>query len=416
MLVYTARVLIPIASSPLWDGAVAVEDGRIVNLGPAAEVIEAAGQGAEVRALGEAALMPGLVNAHTHVELSWMASGRPPGGSYTDWLRGLLELREREDEETARAAAEAALGAMAARGTVAVGDLSNRTWAAGVLARSGLHGIAFHELLSSHIAHAEQRIEEAAERLDRIEAEADVAAASDRLRVILTPHAPHTVSAPLLRALAGRAEASNELLSIHVSESVEECELLAGDGGALDEFLREHRFRDPAWEPPKQTPVEYLDRLGVLSARTLAVHCVHLEHHDHSKLQARGATVVTCPRSNRYLGVGSAPVPALLREGVPIALGTDSLASNPDLDLFAEIAALREEHPGLAPAAILRIATLNGATALGLADRLGSIEPGKLAELVVVRIDDEEEHPLEALCSNPSEVHRLSDAPWSAGP
>jgi cytosine/adenosine deaminase-related metal-dependent hydrolase len=150
----------------------------------------------------------------------------------------------------------------------------------------------------------------------------------------------------------------------------------------------------------------------LLTARTLAVHCVHLNHQDHSRLQVSRATVVTCPRSNRYLGVGRTPVTKLLAEGVPVALGTDSLASAPDLDLFAEMAALREEHPSLACATVVRMATWNGAQALGLAERLGTIDEGKLAELAVVALPEGCDRPLEWICSLPSRVDRLEDAPW----
>jgi len=125
-----------------------------------------------------------------------------------------------------------------------------------------------------------------------------------------------------------------------------------------------------------------------------------------------GVTVVTCPRSNRRLGVGRAPVPKLLASGIPIALGTDSLASSPDVDVFTELAALREEHPGLAPAAALRIATLNGALALGLSRDLGTIEPGKLAQLAVVGLQDPADDPLEAATWSSEVVAPLEDAAW----
>jgi len=411
MIVYTARFVFPISGPPIPDGAVAVEDGRIAGCGPRESVVTSAGD-SEVRDLGNAAVLPGLVNAHTHVELSWMADDPPPGGEWVDWVRGFLDRRAKEDRERAVAEAERAVASMTARGTVAIGDVGNEGFAASVLAASDLHAVCFLEIYGFRREDAEQQIEEASKRLDEIGADEGVARAGDRVRVVITPHAPHTTSSPLLRALAGRAVASDEPLSVHLAESAAESALLRDGSGPLVALLREREMWDESWEPPGHTPVEYVERLGLLTPRTLAVHCVRMEGQDVSKLQARGATVVTCPRSNRRLGVGSAPVPRLLGAGVPVALGTDSLASAPDLDLFAEMAALREEHPTLAPAAVLRMATLNGATALGLNDRLGSIEPGKLARLAVIRLEGDDDAPLETACSNPDEVHPLESAPW----
>jgi cytosine/adenosine deaminase-related metal-dependent hydrolase len=195
-----------------------------------------------------------------------------------------------------------------------------------------------------------------------------------------------------------------------VAESSDEVSLLGDGSGRLADLFRERGFAGDDWKPPGRSPVEHLKRLGALSANTLAVHCVHVDQRDRSSLQSSRATVVTCPRSNAALGVGTAPIPELMREGIPVAVGTDSLASAPDLDMFAELCALRQQHPDLSPAAALRMATLNGARALGFGDRLGSIEPGKLAELIVVPCPAGTEDPWEVLCANPERVHRLDAA------
>lgn len=408
MLVFSASHLLPIASPLVRGGGVAVDGGRIVAVGRRKDVLKAAGASPEVRELGDAVLMPGLINAHTHLELSWMAEDRPPAPTYVDWVRNLVARRAAGAPQTARAAAEQALAASVAAGTVALADVANDAWAPGVLARSGLPGVAFLEVYGFRTADAEPILAAAAERLDAVESDPDVAEARARLHVELTPHAPHTCSHPLLRALAGRAAAAHARLSIHVAESPAECELLATGRGPMAELLRERGAWDDSFKAPGQSPVEYLDRLGMLHARTLAVHCVHLDHQDVSKLQARGVTVVTCPRSNQMLGVGKAPVQRLLTSGVPVALGTDSLASNTDLSVFVELAALRDEHPELPPAAALRIATLNGATALGLAKDLGSLEPGKLAKLVAVPLDDPTDDALEVVTSNPPGIVTLA--------
>jgi cytosine/adenosine deaminase-related metal-dependent hydrolase len=273
----------------------------------------------------------------------------------------------------------------------------------------------FHELFGLRGEEAEALLADAAAKLDTLGSDPDLQAASGRVRVALTPHSPHTTSTPLLRALAGRSAACGDPLTIHVAESEAEVALLRDGSGPLADFFRQRGLADDQWQPPRSTPVGYLHRMGVLSPRTLAVHCVHLDRQDRSLLQAGRVTVVTCPSSNRYHDVGTAPIPKLLGEGVPVALGTGSLASAPDVDLFAEMAALVAEHPGLAPAAVLRMATLNGARALGLLEDLGSIEAGKLAALNVVPLADPADKPFEVVCANPPEVFPLAEAPWEPG-
>jgi aminodeoxyfutalosine deaminase len=411
MIVYAAKHLLPVASTPIQNGAVSVHDGKIVAVGRRKDVVKAH-PGAEVRDLGEAVIIPGLVNAHTHVELSFMNGEPPAGGTYMTWLRDLVARRSAVDSASAAEAAAHTIDAMALRGTVAVGDVANGTWAAPLLARSGLFGLAFHELFGFRAADAETILGAAALRLEAIDADADVRAARGRLDNVLTPHAAHTTSHPLLKALGGRAVASGEVLSIHVAESEEETQFLRDGTGPFKDFLIEREAWEAGWKAPGMTPVAYLDRLGVLTPRTLAVHCIHIDHQDLSRLQARGVTVVTCPRSNQRLGVGKAPVTKLLASGIPVALGTDSLASAPDADVFTEVAHLRQEHPGLSPAAALRIATLNGARALGLASQLGSIEAGKWASLTVVGLNDPNDDPLEAVTWSSETVAPLLQAAW----
>jgi cytosine/adenosine deaminase-related metal-dependent hydrolase len=410
VLVYTARHVLPISSPPLQDGALAVDGGRIAAVGRRKDVLDAAaGEAVEVRDLGDAVVLPGLVNAHTHLELSWMGGESLAEGDYLAWVRGFVEHRDREVDGVAREAAEAAIETVIARGTVAVGDVANRDWMPGLLARTPLWAVVFHELFGFRAVDAEPLVNEAARRLDAMDA--DAAESEGRVRVALTPHAPHTTSAALLKALAGRSAATGAPLSVHLAESETEASFLRGGAEEFREFLTERGLWDENWTPPGQSPVEYLDRLHVLTPRTLAVHCVHLGQRDVSRLQARGVTVVTCPRSNERLGVGSTPVPKLLGEGIPVALGTDSLASAADLDLFAEMATLLRQHPGIAPRAALRMATVNGASALGVDDHLGTVAPGKIPAVIVVPLGPGDD-PLETLVSEPKTVFRLEAAPW----
>lgn len=410
MIVHIARHVLPIASPPLVDAGVAVEDGIVVAVGRRKDVLKAAGNDAEVREHPDSIVFPALVNAHAHVELSWAASEAPPEGGYMGWLRSFLDRRAAVDPASARTAAQEAVAAMAGNGTAALGDVSNETWVVPILAASALRTVVFHEVYGFRSDDAVLRDEAAGAALLRLAEDPSVVAAGDRIRLVATPHAAHTSSAALLKALGHRVAEAGAPLSIHAAESEEELEFLRSGTGPLADLLRERGHWDDGWRVPGLSPVAYLDRLGLLGPKTLVVHAVHLDHHDLSLLQARGACVVTCPRSNRRLEVGRAPVPKLLSAGVPVALGTDSLATGEDLDLFAEMAALREEHPGLAPAAVLRMATLNGACALGFEQTVGSIAPGQPAHLLVAPLWEPKDDPFETVTWGPESFEPLETA------
>jgi len=386
-------------------GAVNVRDGVLAAVGPPRDVLRDSGD-TELRDLGDAIVLPGLVNAHTHLELSYMGADRPTGGSYVNWLEGLLERRAVEDPVAARLAAERARDALIARGTVAVGDICNDTWIADIWSDRPVGGMLFHELVRLDEEGSAERFETAREHLA-------ARPAPDGWRWRAVPHAPHTTSLTLMRALAEQARRERAPLSVHLAESAGETQLLAGDGGPLLEFFERRGFLGAAFAAPRCSPFERLEAAGIPGPGALLIHCVHLSGGEIERLGQSGATIVTCPRSNAYLGVGLAPVPALLDAGARLALGTDSLASAPDLDLFAEMSALRDAHPGLDPAVIVRAATQGGASALGLANSFGTIEPGKSSRLTVVPFGAGGD-PFEYLCSCPETVFPLTDAPCEA--
>src|SRR5262245_24000190 len=188
MIVYAAKHLLPVAGTPIQNGAVSVEEGRIVAVGRRKDVVKSHA-GAEVRDLGDAVIVPGFVNAHTHVELSFMNGDPPAGGAFLTWIRDFVARRAAADPIAAAQAASAAVDGMISRGTVAIGDIANGTWAAPLLARSPLRGLAFHELFGFRSSEAESILDAAAGRLEQIDADPDVVRARGRLTSVLTPHA-----------------------------------------------------------------------------------------------------------------------------------------------------------------------------------------------------------------------------------
>jgi aminodeoxyfutalosine deaminase len=363
-----AEWVVPGAGPPIRDGLVAVEQDRIAWVGGRADAGRPAGP---VRDLGRGVLLPGLVNAHCHLELSHLAAVREQAHQgFVAWVEALVERRSGADPALARAFTEAAIEELKTTGTVAVGDVSNALGHLGLLDASGLAAVVFYELLAWDPARAEVVLEDARRRV------ADIARQGVRTPVRLAAHGPYSVSPSLLRALAREGGPA----AIHLAESGAEERFLNGGDREWSAFLGRRGLGHVSFVPPQTTPVRYLESLGALHPGLVAAHCVRVDADERALLARRGVFVAVCPRSNRRLGVGIPQVPEMLAAGVEVCLGTDSLASADSLDLLQDAAALHREFPALEPAAIVRMATATGARALGL-DDLGEIATGKRAAL-----------------------------------
>jgi cytosine/adenosine deaminase-related metal-dependent hydrolase len=380
---YAARVLLPIHRPPIDGGWITVADGRI----------EAVGAGLPPGAaedLGDVALLPGLVNAHTHLELSWLAGRIPPAGSMIEWIRTLLRLRAAGpaggEAEIVEAIGRAAVE-LYTTGTVLVGDVANTTASIGVLRTLGMPAVVFHELLGFNVlpSQAQVRVREAWERVGHAIAGSAVADhAGGVVESVVSAHAPYSTSASLFREIAGRG--AGQPLAVHLAESADEVEFLHSGTGVFRTLLADLGVWDPAWQPPAAGPVEFLHRVGYLRPGLLAVHAVHLTDDELVRLGEAGAFVVTCPRSNEWVGGGIPRIAHFYAARVPVAIGTDSLASTGSLNMFDELAAVRRLAPDVTAATILDSGTRVGALALGRGREYGTLEAGKRAALVAVSL------------------------------
>ena len=287
-----------------------------------------------------------------------------------------------------------------AAGTSLVGDVTNTLAAYDLLADSELGGAVFREVIGFTAEDPEGIIAGA-------QAELDALRPLPSLRPSIVPHAPYSVAPGLLRAIARAA--GDRPMSVHIAESPEEIQFLHDGTGAWRELLEQLGAWTDRWQPPACGPVEYLDRLGLVTGRLLAVHGTQLTDAELARLASAGATVVTCPRSNRWTGAGTPPVEQFYASGVRVAIGTDSLASVEDLNLFGELAAVRRLAPSVPAARLLESATAVGAAALGFGAEFGTIEPGKRAALIAVRlpagVEDVEEYLLSGI--EPDEISWL---------
>ncbi|MDM7323773.1 MAG: amidohydrolase family protein [Thermus sp.] len=344
---WTADVVYTGFGTPMRKGAIAVQGSAVVGQG-SLEELKARFPNAEVVHKGRA-LLPPPVNAHTHLDLSLHPLYRGP---FSGFIPHVLAHREKRGLEAARRGLEE----LVRLGVGAFADIVFQDEVMDFLLReSPLPGVAFYEVFAPDPEDAEevfQRVRDKVEAWQRKEG---------RVRVGLSPHAPYSVSPPLLQQLSLYAQARGLPLMIHAAESQEEVAFLRRGEGPLAEVYR--RFSRTPWKPPGLTPIRYLQALGVLGPNTLLVHGVHVDEEEVRMVAEAGAKVVLCPRSNQNLEVGEAPLALYARQGVELALGTDSRASSPDLDVRGEAQFLWDR---LDPRLVVRALTRGGYRALGL--------------------------------------------------
>ena len=288
MIRYRARWLVPICEPPIRDGWVAVDRGRIVAFGRPAP-----GDTQGEQDLGHVAILPGLVNAHTHLELSYLRDQIDPASDFVTWIRGVVAARQQRPDPKADEimdAVDAAIAESTACGTAIVGDISNTLVTFDPLVRSSLAGVVFYEMIRFAAAGAERVVAGAMRNLDGL-------VPTDVVRVGLAAHAPYSVAPLLFRAI--RAAARRDPLapcSVHLSESAEEVEFIKTGTGPWRTFLEEVRAWDPAWVAPGVSPVRFLEDCGFLDARVLAVHGVQMSSDDLKRLTNKRSPSTTTSR------------------------------------------------------------------------------------------------------------------------
>ncbi len=355
-----------------WSGPGDLRAGQwlVVEQGRVRELTDRPPAEARRIDLGDGLLLPGLVNAHTHLELSFLHGLAPePARDFVGWLEGLVRVRPGHDHLDATEATRRAVRQAREAGTVLAGDITNTFRAQEPAWEEGLHTVSFGEAIGP------KRAQPPEPSLAWREGVLQVSA--------VAAHAPYSVPDWRLQAL--KRQAGRLPFCIHLAESQAEVEFVAGQGEQgqrLRQFLldRGMNLDDLVFHGPR--PLAHLLALGVVDSRSLLVHGVQLTPGELGQVAAAGASLCVCPRSNLGLTGAIAPLEAALAAGVNLCLGTDSLTSAPDLSLWPEMATLRRLFPDLPPESVLTMATLGGAQALGLAAHFGSLWPGRLAQAV----------------------------------
>jgi aminodeoxyfutalosine deaminase len=378
--VHLAKYVLAEAGMLLRNAAVHVSDpGRISRLEPS----QSPPPNLETKVIdwGSAMILPGLVNAHSHLELTRMNMGANSPGSFTGWLSRLMTERQSWTKadffDSARNGARLSLAA----GVTLVGDISASGMSSQALKLEKLRKVVFEEAASFLPERADQVMGALEVRLAQTEVD-------DSLTISVSPHAPYSVSPELFRAIAELAHRRGMRPATHVAETSEEIEFLKFGRGEFVDFLSRLGVLPEGWIPPGMPPVAYLEKLGLLSRPALLIHCNHLDEDSMARILNRSCSVVYCPRSHAFFGFENHPVRRLLDMGINVALGTDSLASSDSLSILDEMRFLYRIRKDLKCDEIMQMATLNGAVALDFGGVLGRLRRGYWADMTVLQLPE----------------------------
>jgi len=395
-MLLAARYVLPIAAPHIVDGAVLVNGDRIVEIGELAK-LRAEHPDEEVRDFGLAVLMPGFVDVHTHLEYSVMR-GLVDDLPYSQWKLQLLDREEHLDpedwEESARLGAAEALQS----GITTIADITETGASARAAAGAGLRAVIYREVSTMDKREVSGVMARAGEDIAAWREYGD----PSRLTIGIAPHATYSCHPEVYRQVAEKAIAEDLPVAMHVAGSKDEYDFVKyGSSRLAVDYRNTYSGSDLGWLPTGVSPVRYIDQWGLFDApQVLAVHCTQVDDADIEILAAHDVAVAYCPRCNAKLGMGVAPLGSLLERGVRVGIGTDSPASNNTLDMFDEMRIgllIQRSVAGYAPHLVARqfvkMGTLDAARALGLDDQVGSLEPGKQADIIAVDISHSHQIP-----------------------
>jgi len=358
--IYTARWIFPVDAPPIERGTITIANGKIIAASPSDK------RKPDVD-LGNVAILPGFVNAHTHLDLTGACGACPPSHDFTNWLRQVIAFRRTRTMKQVQADIAMGIAECLRFGATMVGDISNGGASWNAIGHSYCRGRMFFELLGL----TEERAQQSWLAIEDWWLQHP---SMPECFTGLSPHAPYSVRIELYQ----KCTVGTLPVATHLAETSAELELLKHHSGPFVDFLKELNVWDPSGLV--DDPLSIIQTLP----RGIFVHCNYL---DPTTPFLPTQTVIVCPRTHAAFGHPHHPFPKM---NVRVALGTDSLASNPDLDILAEARFVRQHYPEVAPATILRMLTLNGAEALGFASVAGSLTPEKSADFVVMPLPNEE--------------------------
>lgn len=389
-MILKARYVLPIEGEPIENGAVLIKEGKISALEKFSKIRKEY-PSERVRDFGDAAILPGFVDTHTHLEFSTFR-GATPDLPFWAWKLKLAEKsRVFSDGDWDLSAEVGALEAIQS-GITCVADITKTGASLKAALKMGLRGVIFYEVSEMDARKMDKVMEEAEEKVK----EWKKMTQGSLLEVGISPYSAYNVAPPILKAVAHFSKKEKLLLATHLSGSKEEYEFVKyGSGPLAHEYREVMGWKDILWQPMGVSPVKYMENWDVFETKVLAVHCIQLSDYDIDVLKRYDVSVAHCPRTSAKLGMGVAPLSKFFKRGMVVGLGTDSPASNYTMDFFDEMRVgillqrgISKDVNSLSARKFVEMATLDGAKALRMEEKIGSLKPGKEADLIVVDLSE----------------------------
>ncbi len=365
-----AKWVLPILSSPIFDGAIEIKDKKITKIGTYKELSKEV-INAKLIDFKNAVIMPALTNAHTHLELSALKYRIPPSGSFILWVRNVIKMREQLTPIEMKESAKLTIEGFWKEGIGIIGDVGNIAITLDLLCQSPFYGYFFQEVLNFQGVYNLKELY--------------IKYPCPNFKITYSAHAPHTVAPLLIQAIKSYNKKRRRLFCIHCAESLEEVEFLQTGKGQWAKLLKEKGIWNDSFIPPKVSPVKYLNNLGVLDENTLLIHAVYVDEEDIKIIKEKNVKICICPKSNIFIGVGIPKLKEFLNIGIEVCIGTDSFASNDHLSIWDEIKVLHSFFTDISIEELLKMATYNGAHILGFSN-MGAIMPAYKPNLIIIEI------------------------------
>ena len=379
MYILKSKYLLKDPDSVIDKGALLIDDGGKIKFAGRFNDIDEIDSYKTID-LGNSAIVPGFINAHTHLELTNLHKSLNGNGNFTDWIRDLVAIKKDWSESEYAVSIRNGIENSLKSGTTTVVDITRNGIALNELLASNIRKLLFFEIIDFDPDTAEDTIKDFKELISSISTD-------DLLSIGIFPHAPYTVSDKLYRECKSVSEECDIRIATHIAETEDEIEFLTSGAGHFATLLNEFKMLNK-WKYPGLSPIKHLNNIGILNNECILIHCNYLTEDEIRIIEKSKSNVVFCPRSHGFFHHKEYPFSSLKDRDINIALGTDSLASNDTLSILDEMKFIRNSYPEIEPNYIFSMGTIAGAVAIQMDDHIGQLRPGYNADVAVINFKD----------------------------